>query len=152
VDSVAILIPNRGLIARAISGLTDAQMLVIPDGHRNNILWNLGHIIVVEQLLHYKLSGLEPHIPNELIAQFKTGTSPADWAMPPDAGLIRSLLVDLPRELDADFRAGRFTTFTAYTTTTGVTLYNFDDANSFNHFHEGVHTGIIMSMRKRVGQ
>jgi len=141
---------ERGLTARAIAGLTDAQMLFIPQGHKNNILWNLGHIVVVEQLLHYKLSGLDPYIPNEMIAQFKTGTSPVDWASPPDAGVIRSLLLELPEKLHADYQAGRFGEFKPYTTSVGVTLMDFEDASTFNHFHEGVHTGIILSMRKRV--
>jgi hypothetical protein len=152
VDSIAMLIQERTLTGRAIAGLTDAQMLFIPDGHKNNILWNLGHLIVVEQLLHYKLAGRDPYVSNEMIAQFKTGTSPADWPTPPDAGRVRSLLVELPEKLAEDVRNGEdFSGFTAYTTSVGVTLMNFEDADQFNHFHEGVHTGIIMSMRKRLG-
>ncbi len=35
------------------------EVNTIPEGFSNSISWNLAHILVTQQLLHYKLSGLE---------------------------------------------------------------------------------------------
>lgn len=148
--SIDMLIQERGLIARALDGLGHDQLIAIPDGHKNNILWNIGHIVVVQQLLHCKLSGLPLYVTNALVESCKSATSPADWSSPPDADELRALLTELPAKLADDYAAGRFTSFNAYETSTGLTLQTLDDALSFNHFHEGVHTGIILALKKRV--
>ena len=48
----------------------------IPEGFSNNLIWNAGHIIVVQQLLVYKLSGLPTMISNEMIEKYQKGTKP----------------------------------------------------------------------------
>ena len=38
------------------------------------MIWNIAHCIVTQQLLTYKLSGLEGVISDEMIAKFRKGT------------------------------------------------------------------------------
>jgi hypothetical protein len=149
-QAISMLKQDRALTGRVIDGLTDDQLRYVPPGFRNNILWNLGHIIVTQQLLHYRLAGQELCVSASLVAQCRNGTSPADWDAPPEVAYLKDLLFSLPERLEEDYRQGRLETFQAYTTSTGVSLEDIDDALHFNLFHEGMHTGVIASIKKLV--
>jgi hypothetical protein len=140
----------HGLIVRALDEMSEEQLTRVPDGHRNNILWNAGHIIVAHQVLLYHQSGLDMAVSADMVAQFRRGSSPADWEQTPDVSRIRSLLLETPERLAEDLAAGRFKTFTEYTTQSGIPLTTFEDALAMNHYHEGLHLGMIMSLRKHV--
>jgi hypothetical protein len=47
-----------------------------PEGYSNNLIWNIAHIIVVQQMLVYKLSGLPMMISDEMVEKYKKGTKP----------------------------------------------------------------------------
>jgi DinB superfamily len=140
----------RQLIRTAVEDLDDGAMFTIPDGFDNNVAWNLGHIIVTQQALHYRLSGLPTVTTREDIAMFKTGSSPADWAREPDMNRLRALLDETADRLEPDCEAGLFANFRPYTTSTGVDLGNFEEALAFNNFHEGLHLGAILALRNLV--
>ena len=148
IKSMNTLKEERGLIARLIQDLSDEQLLIIPDKHKNNILWNLGHIIITQQFLHYTLSRLEMRITKEMVMLFRTGTSPSNWATHPNIEEIKSLLIDLPDKFIEDYRKDIFKEFRPYKTSTGITLNDIEHAVTFNHFHEGTHTGIILGIMK----
>ena len=141
---------ERQLVLQGIENLSDEQILIIPEGRRNNILWNLGHIVVIQQILHYTLSRLDMRIPKEMASMFRTGTSPAVWKETPYINNIRLFLVDLPDKFLEDYENGIFKEFRPYKTSTGVQLDYFEDAIAFNHFHEGLHTGIILDLSRLV--
>ena len=115
----------------------------IPDGFNNNLLWNFGHCVVTQQLLCYKLSGLEMQIETDLIEQLCKATSPKDWTTPPDIQVLRELAISLPEKLAFDYADGRFKEFKPYETSAGVTLSCVEDAIEFNNFHEGIHVGYV---------
>lgn len=148
--SIKMLKTERQLILGGIENLSDEQLLKIPEGHKNNILWNIGHLIVTQQVLHYTLSRLEMRIPKEMASMFRTGTSPEVWKESPNIPELKSLLLSLPEKLLEDFNNGLFKEFRPYKTSTGVELNTFEDAVIFNHFHEGTHTGIILGLNKKV--
>jgi len=147
-NSIKLLKTERQLIYKVIENLSDEQLLKIPFNRKNNILWNLGHIIVTQQVLNYTLSRLEMHIPKEIASNFRTGSSPSVWKETPDIPEVKSLLLSLPDKLLEDYKNGLFKDFRPYKTTTGVELNSFEEAVSFNHFHEGTHSGIILGLIK----
>ena len=146
--AIHVLGQIRILLLRAVEPVSASEMLRIPAGYRNNILWNLGHIIVTQQLLHYGQSGLPLLVSDTLRDQFRRGTSPAEWTDAPDPGRLLELAIELPSRLDADYRAGRFADFEAYTTSSGIVLADIDSAISFNNYHEGMHMGVISALKK----
>lgn len=148
--SINLLKTERQLIFRGIENLSDEHLLKIPDGNKNNVLWNLGHIVVTQQVLHYTLSRLELRIPKELVSIFRTGTSPELWKETPNINEIKSLLLELPNKFLEDYTNGLFKEFRPYKTSTGVELNSFEGAVTFNHFHEGTHTGIILALIKQL--
>ena len=50
---------SRELVLKKIDGLSLEQLHKIPDGFKNSIAWNVAHLVVTQQLLHYKLF---PHL------------------------------------------------------------------------------------------
>ena len=138
----------RKLIAPFLEDYTLDQLNTIPEGFSNNLFWNIAHVVVTQQLLIYKLSGLNMLVSDELVDQYRKGTKPEQPATQADVDLIKSLLFDTIDQTQADYGSGVFTQFTEYPTSSGFVLKNVKDAMAYNNFHEGLHLGIMMSMRK----
>lgn len=146
--SIEMLHAIRQSFRRATDDLTEEQLLFIPAGFRNNILWHLGHVVVTQQNLHYNFAGLPMHVSEELMNDFRPGTSAETWAVTPDIAEVRRLLVALPEKLAADYEAGMFTEYKEFTTRTGMKLASIEDALDFALFHEGLHLGAVQTYRK----
>ena len=145
-----ILKKSRALTLKAINGLTLDQLHEIPTGFKNNIAWNVAHMVVTQQLLHYQLSGLDCLIPEELISTHRKGTAPIENFSAAALEEIKELLVGLPDTLMEDYEEGIFKNYEEYPTSTGIVLDSFEKAMHFNNYHEGIHLGIILSIKKRV--
>jgi hypothetical protein len=140
----------RKLIAPFLDEYTLDQLNTIPEGFSNNLFWNIAHVVVTQQLLIYKLSGLNMLVSDELVDKYKKGTKPEHIATQADVDEIKQLLFDLIDQTQADYGSGVFTQFTEYPTSSGFVLKNVKDAMAYNNFHEGLHLGIIMSLKKLV--
>lgn len=140
----------RKLIAPFLEELSLDQLNTIPEGFTNNLFWNIAHVVVTQQLLVYKLSGLPMLISDELVDKYKKGSKPELAATQKDVDQIKSLLFDTIDQTQADYGSGVFTQFTEYPTSSGFVLKNVQDAMAYNNFHEGLHLGILMSMKKIV--
>ena len=143
-----ILRKSRALVAKELEGLTLEQIHKIPDGFKNNIAWNVAHLVVTQQLLHYKLSGLDCLCKDDLIETHRKGTMPTKIFTEEEFEEVTELLVGLPDTLEEDYEAGIFENYTEYPTSTGFVLTSIDNAIAFNNFHEGIHYGIIRSIKK----
>lgn len=143
-----ILRKSRALVIKELEGLTLEQIHKIPEGFKNNIAWNVAHLVVTQQLLHYKLSGLDCLCPDDLIEAHRKGTSPTKTFTQEEFDEVTELLVGLPDTLEEDFEAGIFENYTEYPTSTGFVLTSIENAIAFNNFHEGIHYGIIRSIKK----
>ena len=138
----------RAAFLKNVEGLTLEQLLFIPAGFRNNILWHLGHVVATQQSLHYKLSGLPLLVSEEFMENFRSGTSPEKWTATPDVDEVKRLLVSLPEQLAADYEAGKFKEYQGFTSRTGVYCEEVEAAVEFNLFHEGIHLGTIQTYKK----
>lgn len=140
----------RKLIAPFLEDFTLDQLNVIPEGFSNNLFWNIAHVVVTQQILVYKLSGLPMLISEELVDQYKKGTKPEQVATQEDVDQIKSLLFDTIDQTQSDYTTGVFKNFTEYPTSSGFVLKNTTDAIAYNNYHEGLHFGIMMSLAKLV--
>ncbi len=137
----------RRAIGTVVSGIAPEDLFRIPPGFANHIAWNAAHVVVTQQLLQYSLSGLETHLPQDLINKYRKGTGPADG----DEASYHAVMEFLhrgPELLAEDYSEGRFKEFNTYMTSAGIQLENIDDAIAFNNFHEGIHVGYILALRK----
>jgi len=140
----------RELVSKRIENLTSEQLHKIPEDFSNNIIWNVAHLVVTQQLLHYKLSDLQCLIADELIENYKKGTAPSGTVNDEEIEEIKELLLGLPETLEEDYKAGIFEHYQTYPTSTGFVLTDIDNAISFNNMHEGLHLGTIMALTKLV--
>ena len=144
------LLKSRQLTLKVIRNLTNEQLNKIPSGFKNNIAWNVAHLLVTQQLLCYKFSGLECMVSNEMIENFKKGSAPKYEVTNEDIETIKEQFLKLPVKLDEDYSKGIFKNYTEYTTSVNVTLSNIEDAIDFNLLHEGIHLGVILQLVKFV--
>ena len=145
-----ILIKSRELVLNVIDDLTMDQINTTPKKFKNNIGWNVAHLVVTQQLLHYKLSSVNCLIPDDLIANYRKGTSPEGNINNEEFDEIKELFSALPETLIEDYEAGIFETYEEYQTSTGFVLNSLDTAIAFNNYHEGLHLGIIRAIKKLV--
>lgn len=141
---------SRELVLKKIDGLSLEQLHKIPDGFKNSVAWNVAHLVVTQQLLHYKLSGLDCLVSDDLIENYKKGTVPTTSLTAEELDEVKELLMGLPDTLKEDFDAGIFVTYNEYETSTGLVLDSIETAIAFNNLHEGIHLGVIMALTKLV--
>lgn len=145
-----ILKKGRILMLKAIEGLTIEQLNKIPEGFNNNIAWNIAHLVVTQQLLCYKLSGLNCLVSEAFIENFKKGAKPTYSISSEEFETIKEQFLQLPIQFEEDFNKGIFKSYNEYTTSVNVTLRSINEAFDFNNFHEGIHLGIILQLKKLV--
>lgn len=145
-----ILRASRLIILKSIENLTIDQLNKIPAGFNNNIVWNLNHLIVTQQLLCYESSGLEVTIGSEIIDHYRKGTEPKGNISLEEFENIKLQFLLLVDQFKTDFDAAIFKEYQPYTTSAKVTLKNIHDAIEFNNFHEGIHLGSILALKKLV--
>ncbi len=138
----------RGVLVGMGDALPEEKLTVMPAGFNNHALWNLGHLAITEQLLVYGLSNLPKSFDEATINDFRKGSSPRNWTRTYAWSDIRGWLLEQPETLRADYAAGKFQTYNEYKTSTGLVLRTVDDAISYNLYHEGVHFGYLLALRK----
>ena len=75
--TVDIIHHARSTLGTLMDQFSLDQLNEIPAGFNNNLIWNLGHIIVSQQLLCYAASGITPLVEPGLIGKYKSGTRPS---------------------------------------------------------------------------
>lgn len=139
---------SRKILLQFLEGYTLEQLNKIPDGFSNNLIWNIGHIVVVQQMLVYGLSGLTLMVTDEMVAKYKRGSRPETDATQQDVDAIKNLLFTTIEKTTSDLNNDIFKEYREFTTTNGFHLTSAKNAMEFNNYHEAVHTGVMMSIRK----
>ncbi len=124
------------------------QLNQIPEGFNNNLIWNIGHIIVAQQSLIYMGSNLPMHISGDLLNLYKPGTKPLRPTSQTEVDELQQLLMTLVDKTRADFQNNLFKEYNERSTVTGFHLSTIQDALEFNNYHEALHMGYMMSIKK----
>ncbi len=142
-----ILKANRLIILKVIENYSLEQLNKIPHGFKNNLAWNIAHLVVTHQLLCYKLSDLPLQIPNEMVEKYQKGTIPKSDVTKHEFDTIKTLFLSQVDKFEEDYNNNVFKTYSSYLTSPKVALNNIDDAIHFNNFHEGIHLGYILALK-----
>ena len=147
---ISTIIESRKVFRQLIDGLSIEEINIIPAGFNNNIIWNFGHVIVSQQLLCYKLSGLPLKIEESYLLKYAKGTKPEIFFDITELEFLKKQATFLIDELVRDLDQGLFKNFTTYVTSFNVTLLNVDDAVKFLTMHEGMHLGYAMAIKRLI--
>ena len=139
---------SRKLYLKLIENYSLEQLNKIPEGFSNNLAWNLGHIIVSQQGLAYRLSGLPVYVSDEMTNTYKNGSKPTGTTTQAEIDELKVLLFSLIEKTKEDYANGKFVSYNEYTTGTGFHLASTKEAIEFNNYHEGLHLGFMMNIRK----
>lgn len=139
---------SRRLMLQFIDNYTLEQLNKVPEGFNNNLFWNIAHVVVSQQLMVYKLSGLDVMVSDDMIGAYRKGTKPERNVTAEEVTEVRALLLTTIEKTIADYNAGIFTAYHEYTSEFGFTMRSVEDAIAFNNFHEGTHLGMMIGLRR----
>lgn len=140
----------RLFLIDVVSDLSVDQLNEVPSGFNNNIVWNLGHLIAAQQGVCYSRAGVKPVVDEKYIVLYKSGTKPEQYIDDNEAETIKKLLLSPLDLLETDYQNNVLDNYPLWATRYGVELSNIEDALQFLLFHEGLHLGSIIALKKLV--
>ena len=145
-----VLHQSRKNVLMVVEQLTTEQFNKIPDGFNNNIIWNIGHLLVTQQLLVHKLGNGPMYVSKEEVDQFRKGSKPEKIYSTTEIQDIKNRLMSIIELSKNDYDQGNFGAYHEYTTSYGMTMKSVEEAITFNNTHEGLHLGCVLTMRRLV--
>jgi len=138
----------RAQVLKVLEGVSEETADRIPDGFRNSIRWQLGHIYVVCERFAFQFVDAPLHMPDGFKPMFENGTSPLDALSSPPSlpGLqeLKTLLSEQPERIRHTLGDRMQSPIVPpYTTSGGMTLGSPEQFLSFSLFHEGMHLSVI---------
>lgn len=129
------------------------QLNTVPVGFKNNLIWNAAHIVATTDLLVNKLNDLPLKFDSSFIQAYTKGSAPS---VAVDQAFVDKLKLDLLHQIDwveEDYQSGKFpeSTVIPYTTSFGNVLTDISSILTTIPLHEGIHLGVMMSIKKLVG-
>ena len=140
------ILKNRKFLYKFLKETPLDVLNKIPERFNNNLFWNIAHVIVTQELLVYNLSGLPMLVSDDMVAKYKKGTKPEVPASEQEVEEFKKLIFTTFERMKEDYENGTFKEYAPYTTSTGTTINNVEEAISFNLFHEGIHLGYVLAL------
>ncbi len=141
---------SRNVLLALTADLTEQQFNAIPKGFNNNIAWNLGHILITQQMLTHGLAGVPFATDTALVATFGKGSTCRTNYSLKEIEAVKGAFLSALEATEKAYKNGTFKSYKTYTTSQGFSLNTIEDGIEFSNFHEGMHLGIIMALKKLV--
>src|SRR5690554_7235137 len=93
-----IAIKNRNILKTFLETCTLEELNKVPKGFNNNIIWNIAHTIVTQQLLVYNLSAVPMFVSDDLVNRYRKGTKPEGAVTQSEVERIKGLLFTTDRK------------------------------------------------------
>ena len=145
-----ILRKTRGMLLSVVEGLSTEQLNQIPPGFNNNIIWNVGHIVAAQQGVCYRRAGLPLIVDDAFFQKFKPDSKPEAPIDEAEIIRIKEMLFSTIDDLQKDYEAGKFTAYTPWVSRYSIAINNIEDAISFLSFHDGLHVGYTMALKRAI--
>jgi hypothetical protein len=149
--SVDMLIAYRNTILKVLDGLSMEALNTIPPGFNNNLVWNFGHVIVTQQTICYPNAGLKPVVDDSYIVRYKRGSKPGDPVGHAEFHDLKKISETALLQLDKDLATDQFSQFKPFMTGYGIEIMDIGDVLKMLLFHEGLHLGYCMALKRALG-
>ena len=149
---IELIKASRSKLLSLVEDLTTEELNYIPPGFNNNLAWQIGHLVVSQQILCYKLSGNKFLIEEDLIDLYKNGSKPERLFTGAEIAQMKEYLLATIDQLAIDLQEQIFDQYTPYTVSTypGFKLEKVEDAVTFVASHDGLHYGCSLGLKKLV--
>jgi len=142
---------NRELFLNLVNSLTIEQLNKIPEGYRNNIAWNFGHIVVSTQLLCY----VRPQVDTSKEISFRTkyakDSKPESFIEQKEIDELKKQLVSSIDAIEEDLKNGVFKNIKPYSTATYAhEMHSIEEILTCTLAHDSFHYGYALAQRKLV--
>ena len=147
---IEIIRKSRSFLLDLIKDMSDDQLNKIPPGFKNNIVWNMGHLIASQQNLCYIRGNLPIVVDEGYIKLFKADTKPEGIISSDAIDTIKKLLLPTIDRLEVDYKQHLLTSFKPFKNRYGMELQTIEDSINYLVLHEGVHLGYVLALKKLV--
>jgi len=142
---------NQNLFLKTLDAYSVEDLNRIPEGFNNNLIWNIGHVLATRMLLTYGLSGKPFPVDTYWIDNFRKGTKPEALVSAERIEELKSNFQSSLDQLKDDLGKPKFfNDYKSYTTSTHFSLDGVEQAIAFAGFHDGVHLGSVLALRKLI--
>jgi hypothetical protein len=142
---------NREIFLELVNHLNIEQLNKIPDGFRNNIAWNFGHIVVSTPNLCYVRSGVTPELDIPFKSKYGKGSKPEGFIPQEEIDELKKQLFSTIDEVEKDYAAGVFKNITPYSTATYLhEMHSIEEIITCTLAHDSLHFGYAQAQRKLV--
>ncbi|MEO5649974.1 MAG: DinB family protein [Ginsengibacter sp.] len=150
--SLDIIRGARTFLINLIDGISIEKLNEIPPGFNNNLVWNLGHVIANQQIICYLNAGVAPLVEEQFINKYKTGTKPEGFIDEAEFTVWKGNLLSTIDKLEEDVAAHKFENYKLFVLKSyaGLRIENINDAIKFISFHDGLHVGYSMALKRHL--
>lgn len=135
----------RSYILGVVENVTKEEAEIIPNGFKNNIRWNLGHIYLDQFLWIKAVTKENTSVPSQFNTWFGYGSTPKDFTSEtPSLEELKALLKEQPnqiKELYGDRLEQEFPP-------TEMGMHTIEQVLIRTIFHEGMHLQAILDLKK----
>ncbi|WP_257668927.1 DinB family protein [Parapedobacter tibetensis] len=143
---------TRELFVRLLEELSLEEINEVPNGFRNNIGWNFGHIVVSTQALCYLRTGIvlqDIEIP--FFGTYQKGSKPEKWIAAEELETLKTQAFTSIERIERDIQDGVFAEISPYATSTyGVEMNNIHEIITCTLMHDNLHLGYATALKKAV--
>ncbi len=145
---IEILRNTRKFLLGFIADLSAEELNEIPKGFNNNVIWNLTHLVATQQSICYVRAGQPLAVEEKYFHPFKPDTKPERYIDAAEVDIIKELSLSVIDRFEADYEKGLFAHYTAWTNRYHIELSTIDEVLGFLPFHEGLHLGYVMALKR----
>lgn len=140
---------TRRMFIELLDGLNQDAINAIPEGFRNNIGWNFGHIVVSTPGLCYRRTGVQPDRQIQFVESYAKGTKPEHWIGGAEIDALKKQALTTIDVIEQDYRDGVFASITQFATATyTLDMDNIERVLTASLAHDNLHFGYAMAIRR----